>query len=157
MARRPIKKRPITDPDVRFSSIKVEKLINYVMKAGKKETARKIVYGAFALMKEKTGNDNPLEVFDKALKNVSPNVEVRSRRVGGANYTVPREVRTERKVTLALRWIIEAAKARKGIPMHIKLADELISASKNEGPAVQKKINTHKMAEANRAFAHFAW
>ncbi|OGZ11971.1 MAG: 30S ribosomal protein S7 [Candidatus Lloydbacteria bacterium RIFCSPHIGHO2_02_FULL_51_22] len=157
MARRPIKKRPITDPDYRYNSIKVEKLINYVMESGKKETSRKIVYSAFALLKEKTGNENPLEVFDKALKNVSPTMEVRSRRVGGANYTIPREVRPDRKVTLALRWIIEAARARKGTPMHIKLAEELLAAAKNEGPAVQKKINTHKMAEANRAFAHFAW
>ncbi|MBI1998775.1 MAG: 30S ribosomal protein S7 [Parcubacteria group bacterium] len=157
MARRPIKKRPITIPDYRYNSTKVEKLINYVMEDGKKEAARKIVYAAFVILKDKTGNDNPLEVFDKALKNVSPTMEVRSRRVGGANYTVPREVRAERKLTLALRWLIEAAQARKGMPMHIKLAEELIAASKNEGPAIQKKLTMHKMAEANRAFAHFAW
>jgi len=157
MARRPIKNRPITAPDYRYNSTKVEKLINYVMHDGKKETARAVVYAALGLLKEKTGTDNPLEIFDRALKNVSPTMEVRSRRVGGANYTVPREVRPERKLTLALRWIVEAARARKGIPMHIKLADELVAGAKNEGPAVQKKMNMHKMAEANRAFAHFAW
>ena len=117
------------------------------MEDGKKEVARKVVYEAFNLLKEKTGNDNPLEVFDKALKNVSPSVEVRSRRVGGANYIVPREVRTDRKLTLALRWILDAARARKGSPMHIKLAEELISAGKNEGPAIQKKVNTQKQAD----------
>ena len=157
MARRPIKKRPITNPDFRYNSTKVEKLINYVMHDGKKQVARKVVYDAFGLLKEKTGNDNPLEVFDRALKNVCPTTEVRSRRVGGANYTVPREVRAERKLTLALRWLVEAARGRKGVPMHIKLAEELVAAAKNEGPAVQKKLNMHKMAEANRAFAHFAW
>ncbi len=157
MARRPIKRRPILTPDYRHNSTKVEKLINYVMEDGKKEVARRVVYSALNLLKEKTAGENPLEVFERALKNVSPTMEVRSRRVGGANYTVPKEVRPERKTTLALRWIIEAARARKGTPMHIKLSEELFAASKNEGPAIQKKLNTHKMAEANRAFAHFAW
>ena len=157
MARRPIKKRHITPPDFKHNSAKVEKFINCIMKGGKKEVARRIVYGAFDVIKEKTKSDNPVDIFEKALKNVSPLMEIRSRRIGGANYTVPREVRVERRQTLAIRWIIESTRSKKGMPTHIKLADELIAASKNEGNAIQKKVNTHKMAEANRAFAHFAW
>ncbi len=124
---------------------------------GKKETARKSVYKAFDIIKEETGNPNPLEVFDTAIKNASPLVEVRSRRIGGANYQVPREVRPERRTALAMRWIINAARGKKGAPIHKKLAEELIAASKNEGAAVKKREDTHKMAEANKAFAHFAW
>ena len=101
--------------------------------------------------------ENPIEIFNTALKNTAPAVEVRSRRVGGANYQVPREVRPERRLYLSMKWIIDAARSKKGAPMHEKLADELIAASKNEGEAVRKKENTHKMAEANKAFAHFAW
>lgn len=157
MARRPLKKKNIISPDHKYNSVKVEKFINYVMEDGKKETARKIVYGAFDVIKEKTKVDNPLEVFDKALKNVGPLTEVRSRRIGGANYTVPRDVRAERRLTLAMRWILEATKAKHGKAMHLRLADELIAASNNEGDAVTKRVNTHKMAEANKAFAHFAW
>ena len=127
------------------------------MQDGKKETARKAVYKAFDLIKEKTGNPNPLEVFDTAIKNAGPMVEVRSRRIGGANYQVPREVRPERRTALAMRWIILAARSKKGAPIHEKLADELILASKNEGTAVKKRDDTHKMAESNKAFAHFAW
>jgi small subunit ribosomal protein S7 len=128
-----------------------------IMWDGKKETAQKIVYDAFKIIKEKTETENPIEVFDMALKNAGPTVEVRSRRIGGANYQVPRDVRPERRLALATRWIIEAARLKKGAPMHIKLADELIAASKNEGTAVTKRDNTHKMAEANKAFAHFTW
>ena len=124
---------------------------------GKKETARKSVYKAFDIIKEETGNPNPLEVFDTAIKNASPLVEVRSRRIGGANYQVPREVRPERRTALAMRWIINAARGKKGAPIHKKLAEELIAASKNEGAAVKKREDTHKMAEANKAYAHFAW
>ncbi len=124
---------------------------------GKKETARKSVYKAFDIIKEETGNPNPLEVFDTAIKNASPLVEVRSRRIGGANYQVPREVRPERRTALAMRWIINAARGKKGAPIYKKLAEELIAASKNEGAAVKKREDTHKMAEANKAFAHFAW
>lgn len=124
---------------------------------GKKELARKTVYKAFDIIKEETGNPNPLEIFDTAIKNASPLVEVRSRRIGGANYQVPREVRPERRNTLAIRWIIQAARNRKGAPMHKKIAEELIAASKNEGVAVKKKEDTHRMAESNKAFAHFAW
>ena len=140
-----------------YNSVKVEKFINYVMIGGKKNTARKVVYGSFDLIKEKTGNKNPLEAFDSALKNAGPSMEVRSRRVGGANYQVPREVRPERRLALSMRWILAAAKSKKGSPMHKRLADELIAASQGEGEAVKKKENTHKMAEANKAFAHFAW
>lgn len=140
-----------------YNSTKVEKFINYVMKRGQKETARNIVYGAFDVVQEKEKTDKPLEVFDKAIKNVGPTVEVRPRRIGGANYMVPREVRTERRLALAMRWILEAARGRKGAPMKERLAAELIAASKGEGPAITKKENTHKMAEANKAFAHFSW
>lgn len=140
-----------------YGSTKLSKFMNVIMWDGKKETASKIVYDAFKVIKEKTETENPLEVFDMALKNAGPTVEVRSRRIGGANYQVPRDVRPERRLALATRWIIDAARLKKGAPMHIKLADELIAASKNEGTAVTKRDNTHKMAEANKAFAHFTW
>jgi small subunit ribosomal protein S7 len=129
-----------------------------VMESGKKNVARKIVYGAFEEIKKQDAKANPIAIFDTALKNVGPNMEVRSRRVGGANYQIPREVRPERKAALAMRWIIEAAKKQRGNKtMQTRLAEELLSASKNEGEAVKKRENVHKMAEANRAFAHFAW
>lgn len=156
-----VKNRNIPQPDTLYNSAKLSKFMNVIMWDGKKETARKIVYAAFDVIKEKlseTDKDvNPLEVFDMALKNAGPTVEVRSRRIGGANYQVPRDVRPERRLALATRWIIEAARLKKGQAMHIKLADELIAASKNEGSAVTKRDNTHKMAEANKAFAHFTW
>lgn len=155
--RRPVKNRNIVKPDLIHESTKVEKFINHVMKDGKKNTARKVVYGSFDVIKEKLKTEEPLEVFELALKNAGPIVEIRSRRVGGANYLVPREVRAERRLALAMRWILEAARSKKGVPMHQKLADELIAASKNEGEAIKKRDNTHKMAEANKAFAHFAW
>ena len=126
------------------------------MLRGQKETARKIVYDAMAEIKEKTKGDE-MEVFDTALKNTGPLTEVRSRRVGGANYQIPREVRPERRVFLSMKWIIESARAGKGAPMASRLADEIILAAKNEGKAVKKREDTHKMAEANKAFAHFAW
>jgi small subunit ribosomal protein S7 len=154
--RRKVTNRNIAPADSVYNSDKVGKLINYVMEAGKKNTARSVVYDAFDVIKEKTKGD-PVEVFETALKNTGPTMEVRSRRVGGANYQIPREVRPERRLFLALKWLIEAARAKKGVPMHMKLADEIISASKNEGEAVKKRENTHKMAEANKAFAHFAW
>jgi len=155
--RRPIKKRPIVKPDVQFGSVEVERLINYIMLRGQKETARKIVYGAFEEMKNHKEGGDPLELFNTALRNAGPMMEVRSRRVGGANYQVPREVRPERRLALALRWLIAAARKQKGTPMHRALAKELMLAAKEEGDAVKKKEDTHKMAEANRAFAHFAW
>ena len=155
--RRKVKNRNIVEPDFVYNSQKLEKFINYIMWSGKKETARKVMYAAFDVIKEKTGNPNPLEIFDLALKNAGPMTEVRSKRIGGANYQVPMEVRPERRLALAMRWIRDAARGGKGRPMHLKLADELIAASKNEGSAIKKKEDTHKMAEANKAFAHFAW
>ena len=142
------------EPDAVHSRIDIGRFINYVMKDGKKSTAERVVYGAFELI-QKTG-ESPTEVFEKALTNASPLLEVVSRRVGGANYQVPNEVRPERKFMLSVRWIINAARAKKGKPMAQKLADELIAAAKNEGAAIKKKQDMHRMAEANRAFAHFA-
>lgn len=155
--RRKVKNRKECDADMVYNSVRLQKFINCVMWDGKKQTASNIVYGALDLIKEKTQNPNPLEVFDTAIKNASPLIEVRSRRIGGSNYQVPREVRPERRLALSIRWIINASRAGKGKAMHEKLADELILASKNEGPAIKKREDTHKMAEANKAFAHFAW
>ena len=155
--RRKVNNRNIPQPDMIYNSAKLAKFINNVMWDGKKTTAQKVVYGAFDVIKEKTANPNPLEIFDLAMKNAGPMIEVRSRRIGGANYQVPREVRPERRLALAMRWILIAARAKKGQPMHLRLADELIAASKNEGAAIKKKDDTHKMAESNKAFAHFAW
>lgn len=155
--RRPVKNRNIPKPDLEFDSAKVAKFINYIMESGKKNAARKIVYGAFDVIKEEMKIENALEIFENALRNSGPTMEVRSRRVGGANYQVPREVRPERRNFFAMKWIIEAARNKKGKPMHLKLAEELMLANKNEGEAVKKRENTHKMAEANKAFAHFAW
>ncbi len=155
--RRKINNKNIVQPDIVYNSPRVAKFINCLMWDGKKETARKVVYGAFDMIKEKTGTEDALEIFDTAIKNASPNLEVRSRRIGGANYQVPREVRPERRQALAFRWILAAARGKKGAPMAKRLADELILASKNEGSAIKKKEDTHKMAESNKAFAHFAW
>ncbi len=155
--RRPLKRKHTVKADPVYGSEKVEKFINYVMERGKKNAARKIIYGALETIKEKLKVENPMEVFDLAIVNTSPIMEVRSRRVGGANYQVPREVRPERRLQLSMRWIKDAARSKKGQPMHIKIADEIIAASKNEGEAIKKRENTHKMAEANKAFAHFAW
>ncbi len=141
--------------DMIHSRVDLGRFINYVMRDGKKSTAEKIVYGAFEKIQEETKQD-PVSVFERALSNASPLLEVASKRVGGANYQVPREVRPERRFILACRWIIGAARSRKGKPMSAKLAEELINASKNEGAAIKKKLDTHRMAEANRAFAHFA-
>jgi len=155
--RRPVRNRNIVKPDRTYSSEKLSKFINHIMLDGKKETARKVVYGALDEIKKTEKIENPLEIFDLALSNAGPQVEVRSRRVGGANYQVPREIRPERRQFLAMTWIINAAKGKKSKPMYKKLAEELVLASKNEGEAITKKENTHKMAEANKAFAHFAW
>jgi small subunit ribosomal protein S7 len=155
--RRPVKHKHEIHPDLKYASVRVEKFINSVMQDGKKDTARKVVYAALEEMKERGKVENPVELFETAIRNVSPNMEIRSRRVGGANYQVPREVRPERKQALAFRWIIDAARARKGMPMHKRLAEELLAAANNEGPAVKKREDTHRMAEANKAFAHFAW
>ena len=155
--RRKVKNRKELSPDPIYNSQKVTKLINYIMQDGKKEAARKIVFGALTVIKEQAKVENPMEIFDNALKNITPLMEVRSRRVGGANYQVPVEVRPDRRTALAYRWVIEAARNKKGKPMHMKLAEELMLAAKNEGDAVKKRENVHKMAEANKAFAHFAW
>ena len=155
MARRTIKARVIT-PDSRYQDVIVAKLINHVMKAGKKNAARKVVYGAFDIVKEKT-KKSPLEVFQQGIENVSPLLEVRSRRIGGATYQVPVEVKGNRKLSLAFRWILNAARSKKGKPMAEKLAEELLLASKKEGTAFKKREDVHRMAEANRAFAHFGF
>ena len=144
-------------PDAVYNSVKLSKFANYIMEEGKKNIARKIVYGCMDEIKKQAEVENPVEIFEAALKNTAPQMEVRSRRVGGANYQVPREVRPERKRALSMKWIIDAARNKKGKPMHEKLAGEIIAASKNEGEAVKKRENMHKMAESNKAFAHFAW
>lgn len=149
------KEKRIIQPDPLYSNVTVEKFINQVMERGKKTIARKIVYGALEEMKEKTKKD-PLDIFEKALQNAAPILEVKPKRIGGATYQVPREVRGDRRLALAMRWIIQAAKTKKGKPMKDKLAEELIQASQNTGSAIKKRENTHRMAEANRAFAHFA-
>lgn len=143
-------------PDPKFGNVTIAKFINYVMKGGKKATAEKIVYKTFDLIDKKYHQD-PMVIFEAAMKNVGPTVEVKSRRIGGATYQVPREVRGDRKFALASRWMLGAARAKKGKPMHEKLAEELLAASKNEGNAMKKKVDTHRMAEANKAFAHFSW
>lgn len=149
-----IKKQPIV-PDVRFQSALVSKFTNYIMLNGKKTVAQRIVYSAFDQASAKLGGE-PLDVFNQALKNVGPLVEVKSKRIGGANYQVPMEVDKDRRNTLAIRWIIAAARAGKGRPMAEKLATEIINAYNGEGAAIKKKEDTHRMAEANKAFAHFA-
>ena len=152
--RRPTKNRKQPEPDEVYGSFKVAKLINYVMERGKKDTARKIVY---KVMEELKKDGDPVAILEEALEKAAPSVEVRSRRVGGANYQVPREVRPERRMALGLRWIVEAAEGTKGKPMSETLLNEIRAAHKGEGSAVTKKETTHRMAEANKAFAHFAW
>ncbi len=142
-------------PDPKYHNVAVEKLIRYVMRKGKKTVAQKVVYGAFSQIEE-TVKQDPVNVFDTAIRNVSPVLEVKSRRIGGANFQVPIPVRGERRFNLACRWLIEAARSRKGMPMSKKFAQELVDASQNQGTAVKKRIDVHRMAEANRAFAHFA-
>ena len=148
------KQKEITPYSV-YDSIMVSKFINQVMRKGKKTIARRIVYKAFEIIKKETGKE-PLEVFEKALENAAPLVEVKARRIGGATYQVPKEVKGKRRLSLAMRWIVSAAKAKKGKSMEKKLAQEIAQAFKNEGEAIRKKVNLHKMAEANRAFARFA-
>ena len=143
-------------PDPLYNSKLVTRLVNNIMYDGKKGVAQKIVYGAFDIVAEKTGKD-PLEVFEQAMENVMPSLEVKARRVGGATYQVPMEVRPERRQTLGLRWLTTYARARGERTMQEKLAAEIIDASNNLGGAVKKREDTHKMAEANRAFAHYRW
>lgn len=143
-------------PDPLYDSLKIEKFTNYLMWEGEKSVARNIVYQTLEEIKNKTKQD-PVAIFEKAVENVSPWVHVRSRRVGGATYQVPKEIPPEKRPGIAMRWIIAAARAKKGKNMINRLSDELILASKNEGTAIKKREDTHKMAEANKAFAHFAW
>jgi small subunit ribosomal protein S7 len=149
-----VSKRKINS-DTKFNSPLIAKLINYVMYDGKKSTAQSIVYGALDIVEAKMKKP-AMEMFDEAMKNVSPSLEVKSKRVGGANYQVPLQVRAERRTQLAFRWMITAARSRKGKPMAEKLAMEIMDAAQNIGEAVKKKQDVHRMAEANRAFAHFA-
>jgi small subunit ribosomal protein S7 len=153
MRRRSAEKRQVV-PDPQFADITVTRFINYLMRDGKKTVARKVLYQAFAVIEERTGQPG-IEVFRAALQNTSPAIEVRSRRVGGANYQVPVEVRPERSTALSMRWLINAARNRTDKSMAARLAREIIDASNNEGGAVRKKDETHRMAEANKAFAHF--
>ena len=154
--RRKRKNKITIEPDNKYGSVSLGKFVNYVMRKGKKSTAERIVYKALARIKDKTQKE-PVEVFDAALRNASPLLELKSRRVGGANYQVPREVRGERRFFLACKWLIDGAHQRKGKPMEVRLAEELIDAANNTGYAIKKRVDTHRMAEANRAFAHFAW
>jgi small subunit ribosomal protein S7 len=143
-------------PDPKYRNETVAKFINVVMKSGKKSTAEKIVYGAFDVMNER-GKKDPLALFTQALDNVRPLVEVKSRRVGGATYQVPVEVRADRQMALAMRWITEAARTRAGKSMGVRLADELMEAADKRGNAVKKREDVHRMAEANKAFSHYRW
>lgn len=153
--RRKKKDKKIIQPDFIYNNVMVAKFTNQIMRRGKKTIARKIIYKSFDLIKEKSKKD-PLEIFEQALENVSPLLEVKPKRIGGATYQVPREVKGDRRLTLAMRWIIKAAKSKKGKPMREKLAEELMEAAENKGAAIKRKQDMHRMAEANRAFAHFA-
>ena len=152
---RRVYKKHIIAPDRVYNDVMISQFINKVMKKGKKTIAQKIVYGAFDVIKEKTKKE-PLEIFHQAIENASPLLEVKAKRIGGATYQVPMEVRGERKLALAIKWILDGARSKKGKPMVEKLSQELIDASNNEGIALKKKKDTHRMAEANKAFAHFA-
>ena len=152
--RRAYKKHKI-EPDTVYNDVMVSQFVNKVMKQGKKTTAQKIVYSAFEIIKEQTKKD-PLEVFKAAIENASPLLEVKPKRIGGATYQVPMEVRGERRLALATKWILDGARGKKGKPMAEKLAQELIDCTNNQGNAIKKKNDTHRMAEANKAFAHFA-
>jgi len=156
MRRRRITKRELT-PDVKYNSELVARLINTLMRMGKKSVAQKIVYGAFDAIKAKKKDMEPLEVFIQAVENVKPKLEVKSRRVGGATYQVPVEVSNERQVALAIRWISSYSQAKKGKSMMEALSSELLDAFDNTGSSVKKKEDTHKMAQANKAFAHYRW
>jgi small subunit ribosomal protein S7 len=147
----------ILKPDPRYNSKLVAKFINCIMWGGKKATAQKIVYDAMDQIGKKSGDVTPLEVFEKALNNVKPYVEVRSKRVGGANYQVPMQVNKRRQQSLAIRWLLDAVRAENGRPTSNKLADELLAAFRKEGKAMNTREQTHRMADANKAFAHFAW
>lgn len=157
MSRRRRAERRVLAPDRKYNNELVAHLVNMVMECGKKSVAERIVYGAMDRIKEKMAGENPLEVLIRAVDNVKPKVEVKSRRVGGATYQVPVEVGFVRQRAMAIRWIITYSKARKGVPMGEALALELMDAHKNQGNAIKKREDTHKMAQANRAFAHYRW
>jgi len=148
--------RPIT-PDMRYNSVQLQTLVQHVVKRGKKSTAVNVMYDSLDLVRERSGGKDPVEIFDTAMRNVAPSMEVKPRRVGGATYQVPMEVAPVRRTTLAIRWVLDSAKARAGKSFAEKLADEILDAAKNEGASIRKREETHKMAEANKAFAHFAW
>ncbi|HOM26489.1 MAG TPA: 30S ribosomal protein S7 [bacterium] len=156
MPRRKRAEKRVIEPDPRYNDYEVAKFVNKLMWDGKKTVAYKIFYTAMDIIKEKT-NQDPLSVFKKALNNVKPKLEVRPRRVGGATYQIPMEVPAHRSLSLAIRWIVESARSRKGKPMALRLVDEILEAAKGEGPSIKKKEDTHKMAESNRAFAHYRW
>lgn len=153
--RKPIKVRRDIAPDPKFGNVVLAKFINHLMRQGKKTVAQSVLYDAFDVISEKTKQD-PLQIFDAALRNVTPVLEVKPRRIGGANYQIAIEVRPARRQTLAMRWILEAARSQKGKPMAERLASELVAASKKEGAAMKKREDVHRMAEANRAFSHFS-
>jgi small subunit ribosomal protein S7 len=144
-------------PDVRYNSLLMSKFINCLMYDGKKATATRVVYGAMDQIKKRMPDLNPADVFTQALNNIKPTLEVRSRRVGGANYQVPMQVKAKRQESLAIRWLLAAIRGKTGRPTHLRLADELMAAYRREGEAMSKREQTIKMAEANKAFAHFAW
>jgi len=156
MSRRARAIRRQIDPDLRYNSLQVQVFINHLMRRGKTSIASRIMYDAFDIIEDRSKRA-PLEVFEQALKNTMPSVEVKPRRVGGANYQVPVEVGSERRVTLAIRWLLQAARTRAGKSMSEKLAGEFMDAAQNQGAAIKKREETHKMAEANRAYAHFRW
>lgn len=156
MARRRVAEKRIILPDPKYHDVLVAKCINFIMRRGKKSLAERVLYEALGIIEKKTGED-PLKVFKSAIENIRPILEVRSRRVGGATYQIPVEVRYDRKITLSLRWVIEAARKRSEKTMQESLAAELMDAYKNTGTAIKKKEDTHKMAEANKAFAHYRW
>ncbi len=144
-------------PDPRFGSKLASKFINCLMYDGKKSVAQSVFYDALELIEKRVSNDEPINVFTRAVENVMPMIEVRSKRVGGATYQVPMQVKKTRQQTLAIRWLLMAAREKKGRPMHVKLADELLAAYNREGAAMSRRENVHRMADANKAFAHFAW
>ncbi len=156
MARRRKAERRQVLPDPKYNSELVARVINYVMRAGKKSTAERIIYGAMGRIEEKASQD-PLGVLIKAIDNIKPRVEVKSRRVGGATYQVPVEISTRRQLALALRWLVQYSSARRGMPMEQAIAMELLDAFNNQGVCIKKREDTHKMAQANKAFAHYAW
>ena len=156
MSRKKRAPKRIFYPDPKYGSLVLAKFINFVMYDGKKSTSEKIIYDALEKIKNKTKED-PIKIFNEAIGNIRPNLEVRSRRVGGATYQVPQEVKSKRSQTLALRWLLEASRKRKNKTMSDKLFNELIDASQRKGAAMKKREDTHKMAESNKAFAHYRW